>query len=236
MINFIDPLAELMGSWSYEITVYSIIFRVLIALIMGSFMGYERAVTGQVAGLRTYILIALAGVTTALLDTAYSELYILSGITILAVALIGTSSITMTSKNRIKGLTSTMGQLAIASLSISVGVGGYTMTIIGIIALVIAFTILGPIEGHLKEKSSHMLIHLELKNRDALPDFTKTIRKLGMTISEIEANRAYVNTDLAVYTMSIELNNKNVLIYKKHKDIIEALMTLDYVIYMEELI
>ncbi len=233
----LDPIANLLGDWAREVTIYSILLRLFLALLMGGLMGYERASKGHVAGLRTYILIAIGTSIASMVDSILDlNFYFLSSASIIAIALIGTNSITISSKNRIKGLTTTIGLFSMSILGIAVGSGGYTIGIIGIVLVLVCFSLLGPLETYLKEKSSHMLIHLELAGNKYLANFTTTIRKLGMTISDIEVNTAYRNTSLAVYTISIELKNKNVLTYKKHKDIIEALMSLDYIVYLEELI
>lgn len=231
-----DPIAKLVGEWLSNVTIYSVIIRLFLSLIMGGLMGYERARRGHTAGLRTYILIAISSTIAALIDSLIGyNIYVISCASIIAIALIGTNSITMSSKNRVKGLTTTVGLFSTAILGISFGAGSYTIGLIGTALVSICLSLLGKLETILKEKSSHMLIHLELVKSEYLVNFTTTIRKLGMTISDIEVNKAYINTSLAVYTISIELNNKNVLMYKKHKDIIDALMSLEYIVYLEEL-
>ena len=231
-----DPIAKLAGSWLEDVTIYSVIIRVLIALIIGALMGYERARRGHAAGLRTYIMISLGTTVIAICEAAaYSTAHILSAASLIGIALIGTNSITISSKNRIKGLTTTVGLFIVAILGVATGMGCYTISIVGAILALICMAFLGGLEVELKQKSSHMLLHLELTKSSYLVNFTTTIRKLGMRISELEIHKAYLNTSLAVYTVSIELNNKNVLMYKKHKDIVEALMSLEYVVYAEEI-
>ncbi len=231
-----DPIAKLIGSWLLNTTIYSIIVRIILSVIIGAIFGYERARRGHVAGLRTYIMIVLSTTIASICDSIIaSKFYALSFASIIAISLIGANSITISSKNRIKGLTTTIGLFSVAILGVSLGSGYYTISIIGAVLAMICMALLGKIEVVLKEKSMHMQIHLELTKSMYLANFTTTIRKLGMRISELEIQKAYLNTSLAVYTISIELNNKDVLTYKKHKDIVEALMSLDYVSYVEEI-
>ena len=61
------------------------------------------------------------------------------------------------------------------------------------------------------------------------------MRKLGMVIDDIESNPAYLNSGLSVYTVSVRITGKELKKYKKHKEIIEALSTLEYVYHIEEM-
>lgn len=49
-MNYIDPLAKLMGEWSWNITVYSILLRVIIPFIFAFYVGCERSTKGHTAG------------------------------------------------------------------------------------------------------------------------------------------------------------------------------------------
>ena len=90
-------------------------------------------------------------------------------------------------------------------------------------------------ETHLKDRSNHFEVHLELKNKLDLPDFVSTVRALGMRIDDIESNPAYLNSGLSVFTVSFTVDSPELKQYKKHGEIIEALKSLDYVYYIEEM-
>jgi len=68
-----------------------------------------------------------------------------------------------------------------------------------------------------------------------LQDFVTVIRRLGLTIDEIEQNPAYVGSGLSVYSISISVSNETLKKYKTHAEIIEALKSLDYVYHIEEM-
>ena len=90
-------------------------------------------------------------------------------------------------------------------------------------------------EAYLKDRSNHFEVHLELKDRQNLQDFVTTIRRLGLRIDDIESNPAYLNSGLSVYSVSITIDSGELKKYKTHREIIEALRTLDYVYYIEEM-
>nr|MBQ6740778.1 MgtC/SapB family protein [Synergistaceae bacterium] len=68
-----------------------------------------------------------------------------------------------------------------------------------------------------------------------LQDFVSTIRKLGLRIDDIESNPAYNNSGLSVYSVSMTIYERDAGKYKKHADIVEALRSLDYINYIEEI-
>ena len=78
-------------------------------------------------------------------------------------------------------------------------------------------------------------VHLELTNSVCLQDFVTVIRRLGLTIDEIEQNPAYVGSGLSVYSISITISSEMLKKYKTHTEIIEALKSLDYVYHIEEM-
>ena len=70
-------------------------------------------------------------------------------------------------------------------------------------------------------------IHLELKNSNYLRDFVTVSRQLGLRIDDIEANQAYVGSGLSVYTITFTIFSAELKKYKTHREIIQALSSLD---------
>ena len=72
-------------------------------------------------------------------------------------------------------------------------------------------------------------------SREYLQDFVAVIRRLGLRIDDIESNLAYVGSGLSVYTITITINSAELKKYKTHKEIIEALSSLEYIYHIEEM-
>ena len=102
-------------------------------------------------------------------------------------------------------------------------------------ALLCALLWFPALEIAFKNRSNHFEIHLELTNSVSLQDFVTVLRRLGITIDEIEQNPAYVGSGLSVYSIAISVSNEMLKKYKSHGEIIEALKTLDYVYHIEEM-
>lgn len=248
-MNVIDPIAQLLGSWSYQINFYSIVLKFLVSFVLAAIIGCERATKMHDAGLRTFIITALvatgAGITDVMLSssmqiTSYvgaeqKVLPILSCATIIGAAILSSNTVLFSAKNKLKGLTTAITLWGIVAVGVAIGVGFYTIGVIGflLIALLLSFT--EPFEKFLKNRSSHFEIHLELKDRASLKNFITTIRKLGLKIQNIEINSAYANSGLAVYSVALKIVSKELKKYKTNKEIVEAIGTLEYVHFIEEI-
>ena len=55
----IDPIAEVLGAWSQEVGIGSIIWRICLAILLSFILGIERSARNQAAGVRTFILVTL---------------------------------------------------------------------------------------------------------------------------------------------------------------------------------
>ena len=234
-----DPIAMRLGAWSVEIGAASVIFRILLSVILATVIGCDRSTKRHSAGLRTFILVSLASTVAMLLDIYLSsqgdELYIISAATVIAAAIISVNSMLFSSRNQIKGLTTSMGLWATGIIGLTAGAGLYTVTLVSFAALLCCLSLFPAFETYLKNRSNHFEVHLELKSSEYLQDFVTTIRRLGLFIDDIESNPAYLNSGLSVYSVSITIRSAELKKYKSHKEIIDALRTLDYVHHIEEM-
>lgn len=234
-----DPIATRLGAWSVEIGAAAVIFRILLSVTLAAVIGCERSSKRHSAGLRTFILVSLASTVAMLLDIYLSskgdELYIISASTVIAAAIISVNSMLFSSRNQIKGLTTSMGLWATGIIGLTAGAGLYTVTLVSFAALLCCLSLFPAFETYLKNRSNHFEVHLELKSSEYLQDFVTVIRRLGLFIDDIESNPAYVNSGLSVYSIAISIDSAELKKYKTHKEIIEALKTLDYIYHIEEM-
>ncbi len=240
MTDIQDPIARLLGPWSVELNWSSILLRILLALLLGVFIGAERASKRHSAGLRTFILVTLASAVTMMLElflmeTVGGTAHLLSAAVIIAVAIITENSVLFSSRNQIKGLTTSVALWAAGVIGLAAGAGYYTVTLVSFAALMACLSWFPSLERYLKDRSNHFEIHLELKSSSYLQNFVTTIRELGLTIDDIELNPAYANSGLSVYSVAISISSAELKKYRTHREIIEALSTLEYVYHIEEM-
>ncbi len=238
IVIFEDPLAKLLGDWSMSLDIYSVVFRLALAVLAGAIIGCERSNKRHSAGLRTFILITLLGSVAMMLDLAIvgdssTPLYLFSAASILGTVVVSGNSILFNAKKQIKGLTTSVGLWVCLLLGLVIGIGFYLIALI-LLALLLAILMLFPfIEIALKNRSSHFEIHLELTEKAKLQDFIYTLRKLSISVDELEINSAYIGSGLSVYTIALTLEGKENKL--THKEIITALSSLPYVSFVNEI-
>lgn len=235
-----DLLANLLGAWSEELSLGAILLRVALSALFAAVIGCERSSKRHSAGLRTFILVSIAGVSAMLIDQwlmAFSgvKLPVLSAAAVVGMATISGNSILFSSRNQIKGLTTSAGLWCCGLLGLALGAGLYTPALVLFLVLLCSMSGLPVLEKHLKDRSNHFEVHLELKNKGDLAEFVATIRALGIRIDDIESNPAYVGSGLSVFSVSFTVTSAELKQYKKHEEIIEALRSLEYVYYIEEM-
>ena len=234
-----DPFISLLGAWAGELNTGSVLLRLALSMVLSAIIGCERSSKRHSAGLRTFIIISLAATTAAILEVRFFDLGVsspwITAAVIIGAAMISGYSIFFSSKGQIKGLTTSAGLWACGIIGLTIGIGLYTAALIAGAALLCSLSLFPAVEQYLKNRSSHFEVHLELKNKNDLKNFTTTIRRLGMRIDDIEMNPAYLNSGLSVYTVSFTISSQELKKYKKHSEIIEALRSLDYISFIEEM-
>ena len=236
-MNLYDPISTFLGPWAGEICVGSILLRLGLSILCSAIIGCERASKRHAAGLRTFILVSMAGTVAMMMDAALTTdtVPLLSAAVVIGIAVIAGNTILYTSKSQIKGLTTSVGLWVCGVLGLAFGAGFYSLALVGFLALLCCLSWFPAFEKYLKDRSNHFELHLELKSKYNLQDFVTTIRRLGLVIDEIEANPAYLNSGLSVYSVSVSISSPELKKYKTHREIIEALQSLDYVYYIDEL-
>ena len=234
-----DFFADLMGEWSKGVNIGSVAFKIALALIFATVLGCERARNRHAAGLRTFIVVSLASTAVGIADLFLIGVYgvsfpFLSAATVIGIAIISTNTILFSSKNQLKGLTTSVGLWTASIISVILGLGLYTVALFAFLVLMLCLTVFTKLEQFTKCKSNHFEVHLELKGRNLLQEFTATVREFGLKIDNIEINPAYANSGLGVYTLALTVVDKE-LKKKTHQEIVTALAALDCVSYVEEI-
>ena len=238
-MNIVDPIVKLFNDKiSYILTglnIWSIVIRILIAVIISGAIGLERSSRRQAAGLRTYILVGLGSsmimITNQFLieafgtgDPARLGAGVLSGI-----GFLGAGTIMFTSKSQVKGLTTAAGLWATACIGLCVGCGFYTISLIAFIIIICVLELLPKIETKLTSKRGYFELHIEFEERANLKSFISLVRQKGYKILAVEHNPAYSNSGLSVYTMLL-VDGKS---KESRSSFIEWAKELEYVEFIE---
>ena len=239
LFDVVDPFVIATG-WDdlAFLNIHTIIIRLVMALICGGILGFERAMKHHAAGFRTYILVCL-GATIAMLTNEFLSLATglgdgarLGAQVISGIGFLGAGSIMFTSKSQVKGLTTAAGLWACACLGLAIGIGFYSLAVIATILMVLVLAFLPTIERKLTNKARQFAIHIEFKKVDDLVLFVTSVRDLGFKVMSVERNHAYAETDLSVYTIGLKVVNKMKI---DHNDFLDMFSNFEYVNYVEEI-
>ncbi|MDN6731841.1 MAG: MgtC/SapB family protein [Atopostipes suicloacalis] len=156
-----------------HLSLFEIIIRILLAAVAGGIIGYNREVSGQSAGFRTHMLVALGATIIALIQIEtvnlvleiitenpdFSTVFSLNYTRLIAqivsgVGFLGAGAIIVT-KSSISGLTTAASIWATAAIGIAMGMGNYRIGILGTIVIVL---ILALIKNKLKIAAGESLV------------------------------------------------------------------------------
>lgn len=195
---------------SKEITLNTIIWRMLLSFVLGCIVGFERQWRNHAAGFRTFTLICLASTTIMIVSIYVSRLYTPSDparIAAQVVTGIGFLGAGVIYQNRggIRGLTTAAGIFMIAGVGLAAGAGIYKLAFVGTALLLFILISLERIESRMLIDTSRkqLLIHFDHINMNlsAIEDLLEKnkIRIDSVSISEnFETRTGTVNYIIAV--------------------------------------
>lgn len=118
---------------STEVTTESAVFKMLVSMALGGAVGFERKRKGQIAGMRTFALIAMGATMAMLLSIYIPQVYLglkngdpgrIAAQVITGIGFLGAGAI-IQMKGSVRGLTTAAGIWIVATIGMAVGVGLY---------------------------------------------------------------------------------------------------------------
>lgn len=242
MENYLDYLRQL----NFE----SMALRIILAMIMGGVIGYERELKHRPAGFRTYMLVALGSAVTVILSQ-YLDLMLSTGWAdslrenqvgnrtdvvrigaqvINGIGFIGAGTILVTSRNEVKGLTTAAGLWASACMGLAIGAGFYECFLIGFALVIFIMKLLPLIEDAVLSRARNMNIYIEMDNIENLSNIVNRIKADGIRMYDVDIDREQ-NSHMAQVNglFSLRLPEK-----RHHTEVLAMLSTLDGIISIEE--
>lgn len=231
-----------------ELNIESMVLRIILAMVVGGIVGFDREKKGQAAGFRTYMLVALGAAMTMILSrymdimitTSWEAATGLEGSktdavrfgaqVINGVGFLGTGTILVTAKSEVKGLTTASGLWASACMGLAVGAGFYEGTLIGFLLIIICMKMLPFIEHAILPKTRNMNIYVEMDSIENIGPIVNYIKKRDIRLYDVEINRS---KDDDKKNLSVLLNLR-LPKREEHTAILAKLSTLDGIIMIDE--
>ncbi|AKA68764.1 MULTISPECIES: MgtC/SapB family protein [Clostridium] len=162
--------------------VYEVAVRLLLAIIIGGLIGYEREYQNRPAGFRTHILVCIGacvismiqlydvqktvemiGQNPQLSSALKADIGRIGAQVVSGVGFLGAGTI-LHEKGSVKGLTTAASLWVVACIGLAVGLGYYVLSILSTVAVVIALVSLKKFEAKFIDKSN--LVKLEIEYMD----------------------------------------------------------------------
>ena len=220
-----------------ELTIWSILLRILISIVLGGFIGVERGMKNRPAGLRTYMLVCLGSCVVMLINQYTAQVFgtgdpvRLGAQVISGIGFLGAGTIVVTSHNQIKGLTTAAGLWASACIGLAIGIGLYEVALIAGLCVFLVLTVLHEMDYFMRSRTRMVDVYIELDQAVSLGKFIRSLREQGMEISNIqrEHDTAYGDEVLS-FTATIKGQKKT-----HQADLVRFLRKQEGVKYLEVL-
>lgn len=221
----------------YSINDTTIILRLLLAVILGGVIGFERGRAGRPAGLRTHILVCL-GSTLAIMTNQYiTERYNVGDPTRMAaqvisgIGFLGAGTIIVTGRHQVKGLTTAAGLWATACMGLAIGIGFYKAAIVACILIGFSTIVLHRLDNYALTKSKVFDIYIEFDKSASISMVLDTLKKNSVSIESIEMVKpSYDRTASAAAIMTIRLKQKSLRV-----EVVTKIAAIDGVEFAEEI-
>lgn len=137
--------------WSIllDFNTISVCFRIIVAVLIGGFIGLERSRHGRAAGLRTHVLVCVGSAMASMVGL-YATLTLgfmgdplrVAAQVISGIGFLGAGTILLRGETLITGLTTAAGLWTTATIGLAVGLGFYDGVLAGFLAVFITTTVL----------------------------------------------------------------------------------------------
>ena len=229
---------HILPDYFYGVGIFSVTFRLFLAVVFGGIIGLERGATKHPAGFRTHILVCV-GAALAMLTNQYiyatmtniADPSRMGAQVITGVGFLGVGTIMVTGGQKIKGLTTAAGLWASACIGLALGIGFYSGAIIAGVLVFASLKFLRGIENYFYDLSRVMDLYVELDSLPKLKEYQSFVREQGIQIQNSHLNKTgQVAAGGIGFHMSIKLPKG-----LKHADVIERLSNYEGIYLIEEI-
>ena len=180
-----------------DITMASVLARMLRACISGGVIGIEREYKRRPAGFRTHILICLGAAMTTLTSQYlflemhyYTDMARLGAQVVAGIGFIGAGTIIVTRHQRVKGLTTAAGLWTAAIVGLAVGGGFCEGAIFATALIMVAELLFSKLEYRMLENAPEVNLYMEYVDKACLDNVLKLYRERSVKVLNMEITRA----------------------------------------------
>jgi len=221
-----------------DVSLWSVIVRMLLAMVCGGIIGIEREFKRRPAGFRTHILICLGAAMTTLISqylflemNYYTDMARLGAQVVAGVGFIGAGTIIVTRRQRVKGLTTAAGLWTSAIIGLSLGAGFYEGGLIVTALVLLAELVFSRLEYHILNSSPEINLYLEYVDKACLDSVLNLYRQHKIKVQNMEITRSPgENNQNSCAIFSLRMNKQY-----STPSLLRDISTMEGVVSVEEL-
>ena len=207
MFEFINSLRE--------VTIFTTLLKILLALLCGSAIGIERTYRNRSAGLRTHVLVCV-GATIASLIGIYMYLVLklptdmsrIAAQVVTGLGFVGAGTIYVTRKNTVKGLTTAAGLWSAGIVGLAIGAGFYEGAILCTIIILLTETILRNFANNISQLTEINVL-VSYNDRNDLDNVLRYLKDQSISITNLHITNDPNDGSTHNATISIRLHGEN---------------------------
>lgn len=194
---------------SLDVNTIGSVYKLLLSMVLGAVVGFERKRKGQTAGVRTFSLIAMGATLAMLLSIYVPQEYMglkngdpgrIAAQVITGIGFLGAGAI-IQMKGSVRGLTTAAGIWMVAIIGMAVGLGLYWLSVIACLLILFILVLLERIEQYVSRGAEARIIRIRtgviLKNIDSYREVLRRHR--------IHLNNFYVDYDFELNETRLNL-------------------------------
>ncbi len=209
MFEFLDFLRTDSLDW------LSVTVRLVLAVLLGGFIGIEREKKGRAAGFRTHILICLGAVLTTLTSQymifelgLFADPARLGAQVIAGIGFIGAGTVMVIKRRQIKGITTAAGIWTAGIVGLCAGAGFYEGAVLATILVLMVELVFSKLEDMLVSKQTVVSLYVEYSENERLGDIVDAVKKGGSSILGLEVRNGDGDENKACAVISLRLPRK----------------------------
>lgn len=154
-----------------DITVLSIVVRILLSTFCAGTLGFERERHNQAAGFRTYIIVSDASALVMMTNIfvagiGETDLVRMSASVITGLGFLGAGTILVTRNQEVRGLTTAAGLWAVAIIGTAFGAGFYAGGIICYAFIFLAMQVLRRVDLRIRKTQRVSTVYFEMEKKE----------------------------------------------------------------------
>lgn len=194
---------------SLDVNTIGSVYKLLLSMVLGAVVGFERKRKGQTAGVRTFSLIAMGATLAMLLSIYVPQEYMglkngdpgrIAAQVITGIGFLGAGAI-IQMKGSVRGLTTAAGIWMVAIIGMAVGLGLYWLSVVACLLILFILVLLERIEQYVSRGAEARIIRIRtgviLKNIDSYREVLRRHR--------IHLNNFYVDYDFELNETRLNL-------------------------------